>query len=118
MAIMPLGLSGKVGAGPGHPRAVVGLFTESLSPPGTSELSSVLKSSLAAPSAFNSEDGFRYTADGTPACVHPHKVGLDPDRIAPPPKPVAVEARRRRGAGYAATVERTAAFLRRSVGRR
>ncbi|MGW3459252.1 hypothetical protein ACWDE9_06480 [Streptomyces olivaceoviridis] len=37
---------------------------------------------------FNSEDGFRYTADGTPACVHPHKVGLDPDRIAPPPKPV------------------------------
>ena len=51
---------------------------------------------------FNPEDGFRYTADGTPACVHPHKVGLEPDRIAPPPKPVddvaaEVTPRRRRG---------------------
>lgn len=35
---------------------------------------------------FNSADGHRYTADGTPACVHPDKVGLEPDRIAPPPR--------------------------------
>ncbi|MET7489355.1 hypothetical protein [Streptomyces sp. NPDC005538] len=50
---------------------------------------------------FNTEDGLRYTADRTPACVHPHKVGLDPDRIAPPPKPVddalEVTPQRRRG---------------------
>jgi hypothetical protein len=32
---------------------------------------------------FNPADGFRYTADGTPACVHPDKVGLEPDRTAP-----------------------------------
>lgn len=38
---------------------------------------------------FNLADGFRYTADGTPACVHPHKIGEDPDRIAPPPEPLA-----------------------------
>ncbi|GAA2358973.1 hypothetical protein GCM10010246_56110 [Streptomyces cuspidosporus] len=51
---------------------------------------------------FDSADGFRYTADGTPACVHPHKVGLEPDRIAPPPKETpapepTVTPRRRRG---------------------
>ncbi|NWF30160.1 hypothetical protein HW130_28540 [Streptomyces sp. PKU-EA00015] len=51
---------------------------------------------------FDPADGFRYTADRTPACVHPHKVGLEPDRIAPPPKelqPAEPEAtpRRRRG---------------------
>ncbi|WP_330335817.1 hypothetical protein OHS33_39480 (plasmid) [Streptomyces sp. NBC_00536] len=48
---------------------------------------------------FNPADGHRYTADGTPACVHPHKVGLAPDRIAPPPEPVVIPAepaRRRR----------------------
>ncbi|MGW4506819.1 hypothetical protein ACWENO_19490 [Streptomyces sp. NPDC004436] len=37
---------------------------------------------------FNAADGHRYTADGTPACVHPHKLGLEPDRIAPPPAPL------------------------------
>lgn len=36
---------------------------------------------------FNPEDGFRYTAEGTPACVHPDKVGLEPDRIAPAYQP-------------------------------
>lgn len=50
---------------------------------------------------FDPEDGLRYTAGGTPACVHPHKVGLDPDRMAPPPKPVdetlAAAPQRRRG---------------------
>lgn len=36
---------------------------------------------------FDPADGFRYTLDDrTPACVHPHKVGLEPDRIAPPPR--------------------------------
>ncbi|WP_372406088.1 hypothetical protein [Streptomyces luteireticuli] len=25
---------------------------------------------------FNPADGYRYTADGVPVCVHPHKVGL------------------------------------------
>lgn len=38
---------------------------------------------------FNPEDGLRYTAEGIPACVHPHKLGVAPDRIAPPPKPSA-----------------------------
>lgn len=37
---------------------------------------------------FNPSDGYRYTSDGTPVCVHPHKVGLEPDRIAPPPEPL------------------------------
>ncbi|MQS00292.1 hypothetical protein FNX44_000045 [Streptomyces sp. OF1] len=37
---------------------------------------------------FNPADGFRYATDGMPACVHPHKLGLEPDRIAPPPIPV------------------------------
>ncbi|MFI6730771.1 hypothetical protein NRF20_00325 [Streptomyces sp. R-74717] len=52
---------------------------------------------------FDPADGFRYTADRTPACVHPHKVGLEPDRIAPPPKTETavdepeVMPRRRRG---------------------
>lgn len=36
---------------------------------------------------FDPADGYRYTVgDRTPACVHPHKVGLEPDRIAPPPR--------------------------------
>ncbi|WP_328923239.1 hypothetical protein OG429_39985 [Streptomyces sp. NBC_00190] len=34
---------------------------------------------------FDPADGFRYTAERTPACVHPHKIGVEPDRIAPPP---------------------------------
>ncbi|GGV67989.1 hypothetical protein GCM10010277_76940 [Streptomyces longisporoflavus] len=32
---------------------------------------------------FDPDDGFRYTAEGTAACVHPHKIGLEPDRVAP-----------------------------------
>lgn len=33
---------------------------------------------------FCAEDGRRYTvAEGIPACVHPDKIGLEPDRIAP-----------------------------------
>ncbi|MHB6912756.1 hypothetical protein [Streptomyces sp. DB-54] len=52
---------------------------------------------------FDPADGHRYTLDGrTPACVHPHKVGLEPDRIAPPAKtdpvePEATPRRKRRG---------------------
>ena len=50
---------------------------------------------------FHPENGHRYTHDETvPACVHPDKIGLEPDRIAPPPKatPDPDEApRRRRG---------------------
>ncbi|MBH5337774.1 hypothetical protein IHE55_24560 [Streptomyces pactum] len=35
---------------------------------------------------FDPTDGFRYTLDDRqPACVHPDRVGLEPDRIAPPP---------------------------------
>ncbi|GAA3803125.1 hypothetical protein GCM10022403_041450 [Streptomyces coacervatus] len=43
---------------------------------------------------FNQADGYRYTAEGTPACVHPHKIGLEPDRIAPTytPEPPGEEA--------------------------
>lgn len=39
---------------------------------------------------FDPADGYRYTADRIPACVHPHKIGVEPDRIAPPyvPEPV------------------------------
>ncbi|MEU4948070.1 hypothetical protein ACFYN3_41910 [Streptomyces lavendulae] len=40
---------------------------------------------------FNPADGHRYTSDGTPACVHPDKIGVEPDRIAPPPERVVVE---------------------------
>ncbi len=40
---------------------------------------------------FDPADGRRYTADRTPACVHPHKIGLPPDRKAPPPKPLETE---------------------------
>ncbi|MCW7991289.1 hypothetical protein XF35_40340 [Streptomyces platensis subsp. clarensis] len=40
---------------------------------------------------FNPADGYRYTADGTPACVHPDKLGVEPDRTAPPPEPVNLE---------------------------
>ncbi|MEU5811730.1 hypothetical protein [Streptomyces sp. NPDC047718] len=39
---------------------------------------------------FDPADGFRYTADRTP-CVHPHKPGVEPNRIAPP-KPIAPTA--------------------------
>lgn len=49
---------------------------------------------------FDPDTGLRYTLDDrTPACVHPHKVGLEPDRIAPPPRTepeVAPEATPRR----------------------
>jgi len=43
---------------------------------------------------FNPADGYRYTPEGTPACVHPDKIGLDPDRIAPAymPEPPSEEA--------------------------
>lgn len=35
---------------------------------------------------FDPVDGFRYTVDDrTPVCVHPGKVGLAPERTAPPP---------------------------------
>ncbi|MFI1956922.1 hypothetical protein ACH46L_03275 [Streptomyces althioticus] len=37
---------------------------------------------------FNPDDGHRYDPEGVPACVHPHKIGLDPDRTAPPPEPL------------------------------
>lgn len=30
---------------------------------------------------FNPDDGHRYTADGTPVCVHPEKVGLPAGRF-------------------------------------
>ncbi|MFJ4323823.1 hypothetical protein ACIP3A_12050 [Streptomyces tricolor] len=30
---------------------------------------------------FDPADGFRYAADGIPACVHPHKIGEEPDRF-------------------------------------
>jgi hypothetical protein len=38
---------------------------------------------------FDPVDGHRYTADGSrrPACVHPDKIGLEPDHIAPPYAP-------------------------------
>jgi hypothetical protein len=32
---------------------------------------------------FDTQDGHRYTSDRMPACVHPDKVGLEPDCIAP-----------------------------------
>ncbi|MFD4257689.1 hypothetical protein ACFWR9_08655 [Streptomyces sp. NPDC058534] len=36
---------------------------------------------------FHPENGHRYTRNGTvPTCVHPDKIGLEPDRIAPAPK--------------------------------
>ncbi|AVI00062.1 hypothetical protein C5L38_33840 (plasmid) [Streptomyces sp. WAC00288] len=42
---------------------------------------------------FDPADGLRYTLkDRTPACVHPHKLGVEPDRIAPPPREPVVEA--------------------------
>ncbi|WP_216586394.1 hypothetical protein [Streptomyces brasiliscabiei] len=35
----------------------------------------------------SAENWHRYTHDETvPACVHSDKIGLEPDRIAPPPK--------------------------------
>lgn len=45
---------------------------------------------------FDPADGLRYTLeDRTPACVHPHKLGVEPDRIAPPPRePEATPVRR------------------------
>ncbi|GGQ81435.1 hypothetical protein GCM10010216_49120 [Streptomyces flaveolus] len=52
---------------------------------------------------FDPDDGHRYTLDGrVPACVHPHKIGLDPDRQAPPPKPLETEP-----AGQSATPRRS-----------
>lgn len=47
---------------------------------------------------FNPADGCRYTADGVPVCVHPNRVGLEPDRMAPPPasEPSAEEPSRTR----------------------
>jgi hypothetical protein len=52
---------------------------------------------------FDPADGCRYTLDDrTPACVHPLKLGLEPDRITPPPgtepveEPEAAPPRRRR----------------------
>ncbi|NEB12311.1 hypothetical protein G3I32_26335 [Streptomyces coelicoflavus] len=35
---------------------------------------------------FHPENGHRYTREAVPACVHPDKIGLEPDKIAPPPK--------------------------------
>lgn len=43
---------------------------------------------------FDGQDGHRYTADRIPACVHPDKVGLAPDRIAPPYEPQPPEPHR------------------------
>jgi hypothetical protein len=41
---------------------------------------------------FNPEDGRRYTvAEGIPACVHPDKIGLEPDRTAPAAVPESPE---------------------------
>ena len=35
---------------------------------------------------FDAADGFRYTTNGRiPVCVHPCRVGLHPERTAPPP---------------------------------
>lgn len=37
---------------------------------------------------FHPDNGQRYALDGSiPACVHPDKIGLEADRIAPPPRP-------------------------------
>ena len=45
---------------------------------------------------FDQSDGYRYATDTdgrrVPACVHPHKIGLTPDRIAPPVEPEPLEA--------------------------
>ncbi|MER5869164.1 hypothetical protein [Streptomyces sp. NPDC002044] len=35
---------------------------------------------------FSQADGYRYLLDGTPVCVHPEKIGLTPEHIAPPPQ--------------------------------
>lgn len=40
---------------------------------------------------FNSADGHRYTADGTPVCVHPDKVGLPAKRYKSEGAPLAAE---------------------------
>ncbi len=37
---------------------------------------------------FDPADGFRYTADRVPVCVHPYKVGLPPGRYASEGEPV------------------------------
>lgn len=36
---------------------------------------------------FNEKDGHRYTRDEVPVCVHPDRVGLAPDLMAPPRVP-------------------------------
>lgn len=48
---------------------------------------------------FDPADGRRYTADGIPVCVHPGRVGLEPDRTAPPPCTVTEAALSDEGAG-------------------
>ena len=59
---------------------------------------------------FDPADGYRYTADGTPVCVHPAKVGLPVEHLAPtlppepPPEPAPAAPTRRAGAGIAALV--------------
>jgi hypothetical protein len=40
---------------------------------------------------FNPADGHRYTADGTPVCVHPDKVGLPAARYKSEGVPLAME---------------------------
>ena len=40
---------------------------------------------------FNPTDGHRYTADGTPVCVHPEKVGLPAGRYKSENAPLVVE---------------------------
>jgi hypothetical protein len=40
---------------------------------------------------FNPTDGHRYTADGTPVCVHPEKVGLPAKRYKSEGVPVTAE---------------------------
>ncbi|MFG3252482.1 hypothetical protein [Streptomyces sp. NPDC048172] len=42
---------------------------------------------------FSSQDGHRYTADGVPVCVHPHKVGLPAARYKSDGVPLVDELR-------------------------
>ncbi|MFE0462914.1 hypothetical protein ACFW1A_27040 [Kitasatospora sp. NPDC058965] len=44
---------------------------------------------------YDPADGFRYTADRVPVCVHPYDVGLPPGRYATDGLPVPAPARRR-----------------------
>ncbi|MEY9840634.1 hypothetical protein [Streptacidiphilus sp. EB103A] len=36
---------------------------------------------------FRAEDGYRYL-QGVPVCVHPGRIGLFPEHISPPPRPL------------------------------